>query len=65
MYSGRRNVKIKQAPAEFKPDLSSTSRARRSLVYAQKNLKPEAAADVEKAVTEAFPDMLVERRRIP
>ena len=63
MYSGKHTVKIR-APKEFVPDLSTTSRARKSLSYAQANLKPEQAQAVQAQVSEAFPDMLIERRRV-
>ena len=62
MYSGTRNVKMRQPVKEFTPDLSSTSRARKSLHFAEKNLKPEVVESVAKQVREAFPDMLIERR---
>ena len=65
MYSGTRTVKLKKGPTseEYRPDLSSTSAARRSLKYARKNYKPEVAEKVESAVAEAFPDILISRSR--
>ena len=63
MYSGTRKVRLPAKPAGFKPDLSSTSRARQSLAFAQKNLKPEEVASVEQQVQTEFPDMLIGRRR--
>lgn len=58
----RHNPKPKEAPAPRGPDLSTTSRARKALNLSKRTATPEEHAKLEAQVSEAHPDMLIDRR---
>ena len=64
MYKATRTVKV-PVKKEFAPDLSSTSRARQTLNRASAEFSgaPEKLEAVQKQVSEAYPDLLIDRRR--